>query len=328
MPTNLPPDYYHLEEEYRQASSPEEKIAYLEQMMSVVPKHKGTDHLRADLRRRLSDLRSPKRAQKGPSRQESIYHIDREGAGQVAVIGPANTGKSTLVRTLTNATPDVAPYPFTTWTPTPGMMLIDNIQVQLIDTPPINGDHIEPEMMAMIRRADLALMMLDLQDFPIEQLEESVALLQEHHIVPRHLRERVEVDGYVAYLPFLILVNKTDDETLDEDFEVFCELVDDDWTLLPLSMTEERYIDEMKQAVFEALNIIRVYAKPAGKEADQSAPFVMHKGGTVEEFAGKVHRDFLESFQYARIWGHGVYDGQMVGREHVLHDEDIVEIHA
>ncbi len=328
MPTNLPPDYYHLEEEYRQASSPEEKIAYLEKMMSVVPKHKGTDHLRADLRRRLSELRSPKRAQKGPSRQESVYHIDREGAGQVAVIGPANTGKSTLVKSLTNATPDVAPYPFTTWTPTPGMMPIDNIQVQLIDTPPINGDHIEPEMMAMIRRADLALLMLDLQAFPIEQLEESVALLQEHHIVPRHLREHVEVEGYVAYLPFLILVNKTDDETLDEDFQVLCELVDEGWMLLPLSMTEARYIDEMKQAVFEALDVIRVYAKPAGQEVDHSAPFVMRRGGTVEEFAGKVHRDFLESFQYARIWGHGVYDGQMVGREHVLHDEDVVELHA
>jgi len=297
-------------------------------MMSVVPKHKGTDHLRADLRRRLSELRSAPRTQKGPSRQESVYHIDREGAGQAVVVGPANVGKSTLVRDLTNATPEVAPYPFTTWTPTPGMMPIDNVQVQLIDTPPLNGEHIEPEMMAMIRRADLVLLMLDLQAFPIEQLEESIALLQEHHIVPHHLRERVEVDGYVAYLPFLVLVNKSDDEELDEDFEVLCELVGEDWPLLPLSLTTKRYINRMKQAVFQALNIIRVYAKPVGQEIDRSAPFVMRRGGTVEEFAGKVHRDFLENFQYARIWGHGVYDGQMVGRDHVLHDEDIVELHA
>lgn len=328
MPTNLPPDYYRLEEKYRRASSPEDKITYLEQMMSVVPKHKGTDHLRADLRRRLSELRSPARAQKGPSRQESAYHIDREGAGQVAVVGPANVGKSALVKTLTNATPEVAPYPFTTWTPTPGMMPIDNVQVQLIDTPPLNGDHVEPEMMALIRRADLVLLMLDVQSFPIEQLEESVALMREHHIVARHRRGRVEVEGYVAYLPFLILVNKTDDEVLDEDFEVLCELLDDDWTLLPLSVETGRYIDRMKQAVFEALEIIRVYAKPMGQEVDRSAPFVMHRGGTVEEFAGKVHRDFLKSFQFARIWGHGVYDGQMVGRDHVLHEGDIVELHA
>jgi hypothetical protein len=328
MPTNLPPDYYHLEEEYRQASAPEEKIAYLEQMMSVVPKHKGTDHLRADLRRRLSELRSPKRAQKGPSRQESLYHIDREGAGQVAVIGPANVGKSALINTLTNATPEVAPYPFTTWTPTPGMLPIENIQVQLIDTPPLNGDHVEPEMISMVRRADLVLLLLDLQSFPIEQLEESVALLQEYRIVPRHLREQVEMEGYVAYLPFLIFVNKTDDSTLDEDFEVLCELLEGDWPLRPLSITEGRYIDQMKWAIFDALEIIRVYAKPAGHEADRSAPFVMRRGGTVEEFAGKVHRDFLESFQYARIWGHGVYDGQMVGRDHVLHDGDVVELHT
>jgi ribosome-interacting GTPase 1 len=296
--------------------------------MSVVPKHKGTDHLRADLRRRLSELRSPKRAQKGPSRQESLYHIDREGAGQIAVIGPANVGKSALVNTLTNATPEVAPYPFTTWTPTPGMLPIENIQVQLIDTPPLNGDHVEPEMISMIRRADLVLLLLDLQSFPIEQLEESMALLQEHRIVPRHLREQVEMDGYVAYLPFLIFVNKTDDSVLDEDFEVLCELLEGDWPLLPLSITEGRYIDQMKWAVFDALEIIRVYAKPTGQEADRSAPFVMRRDGTVEEFAGKVHRDFLESFQYARIWGHGVYDGQMVGRDHVLHDGDVVELHV
>ncbi|MGC9357889.1 MAG: GTPase [Anaerolineae bacterium] len=326
MPTNLPPDYFTVEKQYRAAASREEKIAYLEEMMRLVPKHKGTDRLRADLRKRLSELRSASESRKGPSRQVSAYHIDREGAGQVAVIGPANTGKSALVQALTNAEPEVAAYPFTTWTPTPGMMLVKKVQIQLIDTPPLNGEYVDPELIALIRRADLLLLMLDLQTYPIEQLEETMSLLGEHRIGPPHMRSQVAEPQRWWFLPTLVVVNKTDDEMLDEDFEVLQELLGDEWTLLPLSITEERYIERLKETIFERLEIIRVYSKPPGKPTDLSAPFVMKKGGTVEEFAGQIHRDLLEKLQSARIWGTGVYDGQMVGRDHVLHDGDIVEL--
>ncbi len=326
MPTNLPPAYFKVEAQYREARTDEEKLAYLEQMFSIVPKHKGTDHLRADLRRRISELRSPDRKQKGPSRQVSAFQIDREGAGQVAVIGSPNVGKSALVMALTNATPDVAPYPFTTWTPTPGMMPIDNIQVQLIDTPPLSEEHIEPDLMSLIRRADLLLLVVDLQAYPIEQLEDTLAILETYHIAPSHRRAHYDEPFRWRFIPTLILANKADDETLDEDFQVLCELLDEGWTILPISAERRRYFDQLKAAVFEHLKIIRVYSKPPGKKADLSAPFVMRRGGTVEEFAGHVHRDFLQKLQSARIWGEGVYDGQPVSREHVLHDGDIVEL--
>ena len=326
MPTNLPPEALEAEQRYRAAQSVAEKIACLEEFISAIPKHKGTDKLRADLRRRLSKLKSAAQSQKKVSRQESPFQIDKEGAGQVVVVGPANVGKSALVASLTNATPEVADYPYTTWTPTPGMMPMENIQIQLIDTPPLNRDYVEPELIELIRRSDLILLVVDLQGYPIRQLEDTIALLQEHRIMPHHLKDRYTEQRRLTFLPLLVLVNKNDDRSTDEDFEVLCELFEEAWPLLPVSATTGRNLERLKQVVFEWLEIIRVYSKPPGREPDLNAPFVLKKGSTVEEFAGKVHQDFLEQLKSARVWGSGVYDGQMVGRDHVLHDGDVVEL--
>jgi uncharacterized protein len=334
MPTNLPPDYFAAEEKFRTARSSEERIAYLEEMMSIVPKHKGTDHLRADLRRRLSQLRSEgKTSKSGASRQVSAFHIDREGAGQVVLVGMANVGKSALLDALTNAAPEVAPQPYTTWTPTPGMMPIENIQVQLIDTPPLNPEFIQPEMMELIRRTDLMLIVVDLQGFPIEQLDETVAILEDHRIVPACLRDqhpegdRADAVGLdVTFVPTLVAANKADTPEQDEDYAVLQELFDKTWPMVPISAETGRHVETFKWTIFNILGIIRIYAKPPGREPDLSAPFVMRKGGTVEQFAAKVHQDFVARMKSARVWGTGVYDGQPVARDHVLHDGDIVEL--
>ncbi len=326
MPTNLPPEYFEVEERYRAAKSPAERIACLEELISTVPKHKGTDKLRGDLRRRLSKLKTAAQTRKGVSRQVSAFRIDKEGAGQVVVVGPPNVGKSALVAALTNATPEVADYPYTTWTPTPGMMPVENIQIQLIDTPPLNRDFAEPESLNLIRRSDLILLVVDLQTYPIQQLDDTIAFLQEHRIAPRRLKDRYSEQRRLTFKPLLVLVNKNDDESSDGDFEVLCELLEDDWPLLPVSATTGRNLERLKQVLFERLEIIRVYSRPPGKEADLSAPFVLKKGSTVADFAGKVHRDFFEKLKTARVWGSAVYDGQMVGRDHVLHDGDVVEL--
>ncbi len=327
MPTNLPPHYFEAEENYRTARTIEEKIAYLEEMMSIVPKHKGTEHLRADLKRRLSQHRAETKTQKTTvSRQISPFHIDREGAGQVVLVGLPNVGKSALVATLTNAKPEVAAHPFSTWSPTPGMMPIDNIQVQLIDTPPLNPEFIKPAMMDLIRRCDLLAIVIDLQAFPIQQLEDTVTFLEEQRITPACLRERYVHRYDLTFVPTLVVVNKVDTPVMDEDFEILCELSDEVWHFAPVSATTERHVTAFKQAIFERLEIIRIYAKPPGQEPDMKDPFVMRREGTVEEFAGKVHQDFLKTLKTARIWGEGVYDGQSVGRDHVLHDGDIVEL--
>jgi ribosome-interacting GTPase 1 len=326
MPTNLPPDYFAVEEEYRQATSPEAKIACLEEMLSIVPKHKGTDHLRADLRRRLAKLKSTAPSRPGSSRQASAYHIDREGAGQVAVLGMPNVGKSALVAALTNARPEVAEHPFTTWTPTPGMMPIQDIQVQLIDTPPLNREHVEPELFNLVRRCDLILLLVDLQGYPLDQLEDALAILREQRIYPPHLQDQYDGQRHLSVIPMLIVVNKNDDERSDGDYEVLCELVDGDWTLIPVSATTGRHFERLEQAVFDQLGIIRVYSKPPGQDPDLDEPFVVHRGCTVQELATKIHKDFGEHLKAARVWGSAEYDGQMVGREYVLQDGDVVEL--
>lgn len=326
MPTNLPPEYFEVEERYRAAQSIEEKTACLEELLSTIPKHKGTDKLRADLRRRLSKLKAASQTRKGVSRRGSVFHIDKEGAGQVVVVGPANVGKSALVAMLTNATPEVADYPYTTWTPTPGMMPVENIQIQLIDTPPLSRDYVEPGLLDLIRRSDLILLVVDLQTYPIQQLEDTIAMLEEHRIVPLHLKDRHTEQRRLTFIPLLVLVNKSDDEGSDEDFEILCELLEDNWPLLPVSATTGRHLERLKQAVFERLEIIRVYSKPPSKEPDLNAPFVLKKGSTVADFAGKVHQDFCEKLTAARVWGSAAHDGQMVGRDHVLQDGDVVEL--
>ncbi|MGC9334856.1 MAG: GTPase [Anaerolineae bacterium] len=327
MPTNLPPEYFEVEKEYRAAKTIDEKIATLEELISTIPKHKGTDHLRADLRRRLSKLKESSKAQKRTTKQESPFNIDPEGAGQVVLVGTPNVGKSALVRALTNATPEVADYPYTTWTPTPGMMPVDNVQIQLIDTPPLSEEFVEPQLLDLIRRADLVLIVIDLQTFPIQQLEDTLTILEANRILAPH-REPLYEGGRKPYVkPTLVLANKCDDEACAEDFEVLAELLaEDGWMLIPVSAATGRNLEAMKREVLQALGVIRVYAKPPGKDPDLSAPFVLQQGSTVADFAGKVHQDFYRNLKAARVWGKGVYDGQMVGRDHVLHDGDIVEL--
>ena len=327
MPTNLPPDFYEAERRFRLAKSPSEKIACLEEMLSIIPKHKGTDHIRADYRRQISKLKTTSRTQKGGSVHVSAFRIDREGPGQVVVLGPTNVGKSALVEKLTNAAPEVSSNPYTTWKPTPGMMQVDNVQIHLIDTPPLDREYLEPELVDLVRRADLVLIMLDLQTHPDQQLESTFKILTENRIFPAHMRENYSGDEYVWFVPVIVLTNKCDDESLDEICQVFRELLEDEWPILSISALTGRNLDQLKQAVFDSLNILRVYSKPPGEEPDFSKPVVMKKGATLEDFTKEIHKDFHEKLKFAKVWGSTMFDGQMVQRDYVLQDGDVVELH-
>jgi hypothetical protein len=206
------------------------------------------------------------------------------------------------------------------------MMLMENVQIQLVDTPPLHRGFVEPELLNLIRRSDLILLVVDLQTDAVQQLEDTIAFLQEHRIVPLRLKDRYTEQRRLTFKPLLVLANKSDDEDSDEDFEIFRELLEDDWPALPVSAATGRNLERLKQGVFERLEVIRVYSKPPGKEHDPSSPFVLEKGGTVEEFARKVHKDFFEKLKSARVWGSAVFDGQMVQRDYVLHDGDVVEL--
>jgi small GTP-binding protein len=325
MPTNLPPEYYDADERYRAAVTVDEKIETLQDLISTIPKHKGTDKLRADLRRRLSKLRSSSQARKQLGRKESVYNVDKEGAGQVVIVGFANVGKSLFVASLTNATPEVADFPFTTWTPTPGMMLVEDIQIQVIDTPPLNREFVEPELLDMIRRADIVVLMVDLQADPLMQLEKSMELLQSHRISSPHDEDHSR-ERHMTIKPIFVVVNKYDDESLDEDFEIFHELLEEDCPVVPISVKTGRNINVLQRMLFDELDVIRIYSKIPGKDPDLSTPYIMEKGSTVEEFARKVHQDFYKQLKSARVWGDVAFEGQMVSRDHVLKDGDVVEL--
>ena len=326
MPTNLPPEYYHAEDRFREATTPQDKVERLQELISTIPKHKGTDRLRGMLKKRLARLKDSAQSRKGTSRQTSAFSIGSEGAGQVAVIGPANVGKSALVAALTNASPEVAEYPYTTWTPTPGMMEFEDVQVQLIDTPPLDADHIEPELINLIRRADLLLLVIDLQGSAIQGLEDTVDLLRDRRIAPSQLQDTVDDSERFTFVPTLVIVNKCDDEEMCGDFEVLRELLGTDYDFVPVSALTGRNTLALRRSVFDALDVIRVYSKPPNRPADMSQPFVLPAGSTVEEMAAKVHQDFYRQLKSARLWGSGAFDGQLVGRDQVLADGDVVEL--
>jgi ribosome-interacting GTPase 1 len=327
LPANLPPAFFEAEKRYREAKTPAEGIAALEEMLAIMPKHKGTDKIKADLRRRISRLRSKQQQKRKIGKRDRSYKIEKEGVGQIVLIGPPNVGKSALVAALTNADPQVADFPHSTWKPTPGMMYFEDIQIQLIDTPPISREYMEPWFFDMARRSDIILIVVDVQTDPLQQLEETVSFLKEHKIaslISAHLYE--DKAGWI-FLPFLVVANKNDDQSIEEDFEIFRSFLEDDWSMVNVSAKTGHNFDVLKQVLFNALEIIRVYTKAPGKEPDLSAPFVLKKGSKMEDLASKIHKDFLEKLRYARIWGKHVYDGQMVQRDHVLQDGDVVELH-
>ncbi len=328
MPANLPPEYFEVERRYRQAKAPEEKIEALQEILAIIPKHKGTDKLRADFRRRLSKLKSQQQAKKATSRRDVGYRINREGAGQIVLIGPPNVGKSALVATLTNATPEVADFPHTTRIPTPGMMPFENIQIQLIDTPPMTEEYMEPWLPDIIRRADMVLLVVDVNTDPVQHLEKTVALLAEKRIAPLRLAHLYEGKQGWTFRPVLVVANKNDNASAEENFQIFKALLEDDWPVVAVSATTGRNLEALKRTLFERLDIIRVYTKARGKAPEHNAPFVLKKGATVEDLAGKIHQEFIEKLKFAKVWGNGVYDGQMIQRDYVLKDGDVVELHV
>ena len=327
MPANLSPDYYEAEKRYKEAKTSEERIEALQEMLAVIPKHKGTDKMQADLKHRISKLKEESQKKKGATKQKSIFSIDSEGAAQLVIIGPPNTGKSSLIAALTNASPEISPFPHTTHKPSPGMAMFENVQYQLIDTPPLTKEYVDPLMMDMIRRSDIVVILLDITSDLIGQYEDILSALTANRIFSEGADYPEGTGRSVTFKKFIILVNKVDGPSQIEDFNTFTELLDLKTPAIPISIINNVNLSTFLKAVFDLSGIMRVYSKNPGKEPDLNEPFVISKGSTLEELAGKIHKDFLTKLKFARVWGKSAHSGQMIQRDHVLQDGDIVELH-
>jgi small GTP-binding protein len=325
MPANLPPQYFEAEKVFRQAKSPAEKIAALEEMLAIMPKHKGTDHLRAELRGRIAKL--TQQLSKKSGAQRSSMSIEREGAAQVAVIGLPNSGKSQLVASITNASPTVAEYPLTTHSATPGMMVFEDIKIQLIDTPPLAPQAIQWWLPPMLRRTDALLIMVDLSQEPVAHIEEVRAQLEKMRVVIGDC-DTEETDEVVMWHKKAIIIgNKSDLDTGGKNYKALLNKYENRFPIIAISVKEDTGLDELRLKIYRVLDIIRVYTKTPGQKADLVDPIVLPEGSTLQDAAASVHKDFADKLKYARIWGSGKHDGIMAKRDHVLADGDIIELH-
>jgi len=325
MPANLPPQYFEAEKRFRLAKSPEEKIAGLEEMLAIMPKHKGTDHLRAELRARIAKLTQLATKKSGARRASML--IEKEGAAQVAVIGLPNTGKSQLVASITNASPAVAEYPFTTHSAMPGMMEFENIQIQLIDTPPLAPQSIEWWLRHMLIRADALLVVVDLNDAPLTQMEDITAQLEKMRVSIGEKKSEENLDIPLYQKKALIIGNKLDLDNARGNYIALRNRYENQLPVIAISAKEGTSLEALKRAIYQMLNIIRVYTKAPGEKPDFTDPIVLERGSTLEDAAAAVHKDFVRKLKYARVWGSGKHDGLMVKRDHILQDGDVIELH-
>jgi len=310
MPANLTPEYMAAEKDYKAAETPSEKVAALERMLATLPKHKGTEKMQADIRRRLSQVR--KESAKKGGHATPFYLVPREGAGQVALVGPPNAGKSQLLATLTHAHPEVGDYPFTTRLPMPGMLPFEDIQIQLVDLPPLSAEFMEPWLPQVIRNASLNVLVVDLNDPALlDQLEFLHSAAERYRLAP----------------PPLLLGNKLDLPGAADNLIALQDLYGPRFRYLGISARTGLNLASLAPTLFDLLEIVRIYTKVPGKKAELGAPYVIHRGQTVLDAARRVHKDFAEHLKFARLFHVSGEGGLAVERDHVLQDRDVLEFH-
>ncbi|HSD11744.1 MAG TPA: TGS domain-containing protein [Candidatus Binatia bacterium] len=337
MPANLSPEYKAAESNFRKARDPKERLEWLREMLRVIPKHKGTDHLQGDIRRRIRELSEELEGhKKGGARGGPTVVTRPEGAAQIALLGPPNSGKSSLHVCLTASNAHVGPYPFTTRYPEPGMMPFEDIRFQLVDLPAIAPEHPVPWIADALQTADGGLLVVDLSDPAcVEQVQALHEVLRERHVV---LSERWEPacglfesddDVFEVRLPTLLLDNKSDRVgDPEDDLEVFRELTGLNYPALAVSAATGHGLGDVGSFLFRNLRIVRVYTKTPGHSPDRQRPFTLRRGQTVQDVARLIHKDLERAVRYARVWGKSGFEGQQVGREHAVEDGDVVELHT
>jgi len=340
MPANLSPEYKAAEAAFRKAHDPNERLAGLREMLRTIPKHKGTDHLQADIKSRIKELSEELEApKKGPARTGPSHVVRPEGAAQLALIGAPNSGKSSLHARLTHSNAHVAAYPFTTQIPEPGMMPHEDVHFQIVDLPAVSPEHPVPWLVSALQTADACLLVVDLGEAScVEQMQSVLALLRQKHVTlsdhwdgadPAAGADYAAEDPFALVLPTLMLANKVDlIRDVEAELEAFCELTGLRYPALAVSATSGEGLGEIGKWLFGHLGIVRVYTKAPGKPPEKERPFTLRRGQTVEDVARLVHKDIAHSLKYARLWSKTGIPGEHVGRAHAVADGDVVELHS
>ncbi|MEN8237642.1 MAG: TGS domain-containing protein [Actinomycetota bacterium] len=340
MPANLTPAYKSAEGRYRRAQDARERLDALKEMLRAIPKHKGTEHLQADIKAKVKELTDelagPK---KGGARTGPTTVVRPEGAGQVALIGPPNTGKSALHARTTHSHAQVGPYPFTTQYPMPGMMPVHDVYIQLVDLPPVAAEHPVPWLADALHPADGCLLVVDLsQPGCVERVVALHDILASRRVTLSDrwpadaAREDVTPDTedlFAKVLPTLIVATKADlVPDPDDELEVLEELAEVTYPCMAVSVETGHGLDKLGNWLFDKLGVVRVYTKIPGREPDLERPYTVRHGANVLDVAALVHRDIAAEFKFARLWGATEFDAQQVGRDHIVEDGDIIELHA
>jgi len=338
MPANLTPEYREAEAAFRAAREPRERLEALREMLRTIPKHKGTDHLQADIKGRIKELTDElTSARRGGTRTGPPTVIRPEGAAQIALLGPPNSGKSALHHALTRSHAAVGPYPFTTQYPQPGMLPFEDVAFQLVDLPPPTTEHPVPWLANALQPADGAMLVVDLTDPACVEatlaLRELLAARRVHLIPswPRGLPPPPddESDPFAVLLPTLLVLAKADLVTdRDGELAVFRELTGITSPALAISALSGEGLAEVGPWLFDRLGVVRVYTKVPHRPADLSRPYTLRRGQTVQDLAVLVHKEVAGSLRHARLWTRTGGEGQQVGRDHPVADGDILELHS
>ncbi len=333
MAANLTPQYLKAEENYRRAQTPDEELRWLQIMFAEIPKHKASEKMQMMLKTKISEARKEvELGRQGGGKKASAksFKIPRQGAGTAVIIGGPNAGKSQLLTAMTKARPEVAPYPFTTTAPMPGMMPWNDVFVQLIDTPPITNEFLEPYLYGYIRGADLTILVVDMAgDDGVQQCLDVLERLKASKTKLARESALDEDDVGVSYTKTFLVFNKMDDPAARDQLELFREFCPTNFQEFFVSAQDGTGIEELRDCIYRAMDVIRVYTKqPTKKEADRDRPFTLRNGDTILDLADQIHKDYVEKFKFGRVWGTAVHDGTVVKGDYVINEGDVVEIHV